>query len=38
MGKNPSDYNLVDPIANRLGGTYKVRIIDYETLPDFKTI
>ena len=37
-GKNPSDYNLVDPIANRLGGTYKVRIIDYETLPNFKTI
>ena len=37
-GKVPSDYNVVDPIANRPGGTYKVRIIDYETLPDFKTI
>lgn len=37
-GKNPSEYNLVYPTAKRPQGTYKVRIIDYETLPDFKTI
>lgn len=37
-GKDLSDYNIVDPIANRPEGKYKVRIIDYETLPDYKTI
>lgn len=37
-GKKPSEYNLVYPTAKRPQGTYKVRIIDYETLPDFKTI
>ena len=37
-GKNPSDYNIVDPIAKRPEGTYRVRIIDYETLPDYRII
>ena len=37
-GKNPSDYNIVDPIAKRSEGTYRVRIIDYEKLPDFRTV
>ena len=37
-GKDPSDYNIVDPIAKQQEGTYRVRIIDYETLSDFRTI
>ena len=37
-GKNPSDYNIVDPIAKRPEGTYRVRIIDYEKLSDFRTV
>lgn len=37
-GKNPSDYNIVDPTAKRPEGTYRVRIIDYETLPDYRII
>lgn len=31
-GKAPSDYNIVDPAANRPEGRYEVRIIDYEVL------
>lgn len=31
-GKNLSDYNIVDPAANRPEGRYEVRIIDYEVL------
>ena len=37
-GKNPSDYNIVDPTAKRPEGTYRVRIIDYETLSDYRII
>lgn len=37
-GKNPSDYNIVDPIAKRPEGTYRIRIIDYETLSDYRII
>ncbi|MDE0687532.1 MAG: S1C family serine protease [Candidatus Poribacteria bacterium] len=37
-GKNPSDYNIVDPIAKRSEGTYRVRIIGHEKLPDFRTV
>ena len=31
-GKDPSDYNIVDPAANRPEGRYEGRIIDYEVL------
>ncbi len=31
-GKDPSEYNIIDPTANRPEGHYEVRIIDYEVL------
>ena len=34
-GKDPSQYNIVDPAANRPEGRYEVRIIDYEVLTGF---
>ena len=37
-GKDPSDYSIVDPIAKQQEGMYRVRIIDYETLQDYRII
>ena len=34
-GKDLSEYNIVDPAANRPEGRYEVRIIDYEVLTGF---
>ena len=31
-GQNLSDYNIVDPAAKNLSGSYEVRVIDYELL------